>query len=61
VPHFQFTLFVDGLDLLADRAQETLDQLAIEVEGLDIENVEGDVVGDDVDLAVRALGYRSSR
>jgi hypothetical protein len=58
VPHFEFTVFVDGVDLLSDHAQGVLEQLGVKTEGTEIETAEGEIVGADADLVLRTLRYR---
>jgi hypothetical protein len=60
VPPFEFTLFVEGVDLLSDRVQDAFERLGVEAGGFEVETIDGDVVGGDIDRLLRALRYRGS-
>ena len=60
MPLFEFTLFVDGVDLLSERVQDAFERLGVEADGFAVETIDGDVVDGDIDRLLRPLRYRGS-
>ena len=60
MPAFEFTVFVDGVDLFSEEAENATTYLGVDVGGLLADSVDGDLVGHDADLVHRLLRYRGS-
>jgi hypothetical protein len=60
VPAFEFTVFVEGVDLLSEEAENATAYLGVDVGGLVAESVDDDLSRDDLDRVDRLLRYRGS-
>jgi hypothetical protein len=60
VPAFEFTVFVDGVDLSSEQVHNAIDYLGVDVGGLIADSSDGDLADVDAELVDRLFRYRGS-